>query len=437
MCRSSFQRSNRRLDLSMDITPETEDFIRIHRDSDVRRLALSAGKPAGVDLQFAFNQIEGRQTARRKLPAWYDVDGIVYPPHLNMEQCSSEETAEYKAGLALPVAQDNNLKNVLIDITGGFGVDFSFMSRRFDRAVYIEKNADLCEIASRNFRLLGLGNVDVVNQDSVEFLSDFHSGTETFVTVFADPARRDVHGRKMVSISDCEPDVLSLFPIFDSIADRIILKLSPMLDWHEAVREIDSAGSRTTCGFKAVEVHAVAVKNECKELLIIIEPSNSQFDDVKEPVLRLVCASNRKMFSCLADDVMAQTPLAEAASLVEGLYLYEPNAAVMKIGCFAAIASQYNVKAVGHNSHLFVSSEFIEDFPGRKFEITAVSSMNKKEVRKALRDIRQANVAVRNFPMRAEELRRRLKVSDGGDAYIFGTTVTGGQHVLIITKKIS
>ncbi len=423
--------------MSMDITPQTIDFIRIHRDSDVRKLALSAGKPVGVDLQFALNQIEGRQTARRKLPAWYKVDGVVYPPHLNMEQCSSEDTAEYKALLASSSIRNYGLKNVLVDITGGFGVDFSFMSRRFDWAVYVERNADLCEVARHNFGLLGIENAEVINQDSVGFLSNFHRDADTLITLFADPARRDIYGRKMTSISDCEPDVLSLFPIFDSMADRIILKLSPMLDWHEAVRELDSVGSRTMRGFKVFEVHAVAVRNECKELLLVIEPSNGRFDSIKEPVLRLVSACNGTSFECYADEMAAQVPVADTSGVIEGRYLYEPNAAVMKIGCFPAIAQRYGIKAVGRNSHLFISAELIEDFPGRKFQITAVSSMNKKDMKHVMRGVSKANVSVRNFPMRAEELKRRLKVRDGGDTYIFGTTITGVRHVLIITKKIS
>lgn len=399
---------------------ETRQFIFLHRDDDVRQLALLTSRHPNVEMPFALDQIRGWQTARTKLPSWANVKGIVYPPHLSMEQCSSEATALYKAQLA-------GRGRRYVDLTGGFGVDFSFMSRSFEERVYVEQNERLCDLAKENFPLLHL-EADVVHDDSVEFLRVMDEAD----VVFMDPARRDAMGNRTYGIADCTPNVLALAPLLQQKAKRVILKLSPMLDWHKGVEDLRGAfikcqpsGSRLLL---PTEVHIVSVGNECKELLIVME------QEEEERPLRLFCVNDHQRFCCEASSdttVTVVTPLA-------GQYLYVPNASVMKAGCFGAVCSQFGVGLLGANSHLFCSEKpLLDAFPGRCFEILDVSTMNKKELRKSLSGISQANISVRNFPLSVMELRKKLKLREGGDTYIFATTTAQRSHVLLICKRMA
>ena len=395
-----------------------EEFIREHRHDDVRQLALQAARYPDIDMQQALQQIAGWQTACTKLPEWAATDGIIYPPRLSMEQCSSEATAKYKAKVLDPSP------STVIDLTGGFGVDFSYMARGFQKAVYVERQPHLCEAARHNFQLLGLENAEVVCGDGVEYLknlpSPFHPPST--LTIFLDPARRDENGKKTYAISDCTPDVVALKDLLLEKAGRVMIKLSPMLDWHKAVDDLG----------EVVEVHIVSVDNECKELLLVL---------AKKPVapLRVVCANIRhdaetELFEFFPSNDNLSIPLFPA--LRERDFLYEPNASIMKAGCFAEVAHRFGVQPTGSNSHLFLSPQFIPDFPGRKFQIEQVTSMNKKELKHAIGGLTKANITVRNFPLSVAELRKRLKLADGGDTYIFATTLGEKDHVLLITKQI-
>ncbi len=395
-----------------------EEFIREHRHDDVRQLALQAARYPDIDMQQALQQIAGWQTARTKLPEWAATDGIIYPPRLSMEQCSSEATAKYKAKVLDPST------STVIDLTGGFGVDFSYMARGFQKAVYVERQPHLCEAARHNFQLLGLENAEVVCGDGVEYLknlpSPFHPPSPR--TIFLDPARRDENGKKTYAISDCTPDVVALKDLLLEKARRVMIKLSPMLDWHKAVDDLG----------EVVEVHIVSVDNECKELLLVL---------AKNPAasLRVVCANIRhdtetELFEFIPSNDNLSIPLFPA--LRERDFLYEPNASIMKAGCFAEVADRFGVQPTGSNSHLFLSPQFIPDFPGRKFQIEKVTSMNKKELKHIIGGLTKANITVRNFPLSVAELRKRLKLADGGDTYIFATTLGEKDHVLLITKQI-
>ena len=395
-----------------------EEFIREHRNDDVRQLALQAARYPDIDMQLALQQIAGWQTARTKLPEWAATDGIIYPPRLSMEQCSSEATAKYKAKVLDPSP------STIIDLTGGFGVDFSYMARGFQKAVYVERQPHLCEAARHNFQLLGLENAEVVCGDGVEYLKNLPSpfNAQSPLTIYLDPARRDENGKKTYAISDCTPDVVALKGLLLEKAGRVMLKLSPMLDWHKAVDDLGDV----------VEVHIVSVDNECKELLLVLE---------KNPAapLRVVCANIRhdtetELFEFFPSNDSLSTPLFPA--LRERDFLYEPNASIMKAGCFAEVADRFGVQPTGSNSHLFLSPQFIPDFPGRKFQIEQVTSMNKKELKRAIGGLTKANITVRNFPLSVAELRKRLKLADGGDTYIFATTLGEKDHVLLITKQI-
>ena len=402
----------------MLINEKTWEYICQHADDDVRKLALLGCRDAEVHLTMALQQIAGRQTARKKLPSWAAIDGLVYPPHLNMEQCSSEQTARYKAQIA-------GKGETFIDLTGGFGVDFYWMSQGFSRRIYVEQDTTLCEVAEHNFRLLGL-DCSACCCDTATYLTE----VEHADVVFLDPARRNVYGGRTYGIEDCSPNVLELLPMLLGKADRIVLKLSPMLDWRKAVSDLK----------KVTEVHIVSVDNECKELLLVLENKDSS-------CLRLCCVDNECCFEsvstlqtgCLktANNSFqrCKQPVSSMGTTTDQ-YLYEPNASIMKAGCFAELEQRFAVRQLSANSHLFLSAVEIGDFPGRRFSILSVSSMNKKELSTSLSTVERANIAVRNFPLTAEQLRRKLKMKDGGDVYIFATTLANGAHRLFFCRKI-
>ena len=504
----------------------TLGFIRQHQDDDVRQLAFLGSKYPEVDMPFALDQIRGRKMARVKLPRWASIDGIIYPPHISMEQCSSEQTALYKAELAArllglsPSSSENgeekekeseNASNLhlseicefagkgavdsefakneatckkqqilteskenvneikeephegdfseetgFVDLTGGFGVDFSYIASRLGvKSMYVERQAHLCEAAKENFGRLGLKNAIVKNGDGIEVLHSFASKKEAAASdslgitedqpqsllktnlglklIFIDPARRDDAGNKVVSLKDCTPDVTLLQEEMLSKADYIIIKLSPMLDWHRAVSELSCVK----------EVHIISVNNECKELLLVLSARNmgvmeasSADGEVKHAGnLRIYCVNDAQSFVCDELDMESSSVRIAPPVLEEMQYLYEPNASLMKAGCFSVLSERYGARMLSKNSHLFVSMEPIEDFPGRSFRIIAISSFNKKELKRYLSGITKANIATRNFPLSVAELRKRLKLKDGGETYIFATTLSDESHVLVITEK--
>ena len=489
----------------------TFDFIRQHQDDDVRQLAFLGSKYPEVDMPFALDQIRGRKMARVKLPRWASIDGIIYPPHISMEQCSSEQTAFYKAELAArllglsPSSSENgeekgkeseNASNLhlseicefagkgavdsefakneatckkqqilteadrnvneikeephegdfseeigFVDLTGGFGVDFSYIASRLGvKSMYVERQTHLCEAAKENFGRLGLKNAIVKNGDGIEVLHSFASKKEAAASdslgitedqsqsllktnlglklIFIDPARRDDAGNKVVSLKDCTPDVTLLQEEMLSKADYVIIKLSPMLDWHRAVSELNCVQ----------EVHIISVNNECKELLLVLSARNMGN-------LRIYCINDAQSFVCDEMEMEESSVKIAPSTLEEMQYLYEPNASLMKAGCFGVLSERYDARMLSKNSHLFVSREPITVFPGRSFRIIAISSFNKKELKRHLSGITKANIATRNFPLSVAELRKRLKLKDGGETYIFATTLSDESHVLIITEK--
>ena len=397
----------------------TAEFIREYRERDIRQLALQANRFPDVDMPYALDQIQGWQIARRKLPKWAACDGVIFPPHLSMEQCSSEPTAQYKLNLAMEWAERVGHASSMTDLTGGFGVDFSFTSCAFAAATYVERNEQLCHIVEHNLPLLGLNNATVVCADAVEYLSTVEPQT----MLFLDPARRDEHGAKTVMLADCTPDVVQLLPKLLEKSRFTMLKLSPMLDWHKAVDDLQGT---------VREVHIVSVGGECKELLLVLST-------VVESELKVYCAD----LSIASDpsSLFVYTPGSSAPvansklKIQNSKFVHEPNASIMKAGCFDELAAAYGVSPVSRNSHLFLSDEPIEDFPGRSFVVERVTTMNKGELRKALVGIEKANIATRNFPLTVAELRKRLKIKDGGDVYIFATTTAEGEHLLLISRK--
>lgn len=380
----------------------TKDYIKKHAEGDVRQLALQGTKDPEVDLTFALEQIAGRQKAKTKLPSWAETEGIIYPPHLSMEQCSSEQTARYKASIVGDRA-------LVVDLTAGFGVDLAFISQGFKRAVHVERQPQLCAISSENYQLLGLNHIEVVCGDGIDYLHQLGHAD----LIFMDPARRDEHGGRTYGIADCTPNVLELRDELLEKADRVMLKLSPMLDWRKAVEDLGNVS----------EVHIVSVDNECKELLLIMEK--------EEKPLKVICVNNGSIF-----EVKGESQRGISYSEGERRYLFEPNASVMKAGCFDELQSRFPVVQLDKNSHLFIADKDIDDFPGRRFIIERTTSMNKRDLKAALEGISKANVTVRNFPISVAELRKRLKLKEGGEVFIFATTVEGNSHQLFICRKI-
>lgn len=404
----------------MKISPETQLFIREHQSDDVRTLALQAKKYPNVDMPTAITQIAGRQIAAEKIPSWKEIEDIWYPKHLSMEQCSSEITARYKASLL----QGDSLT----DLTAGFGIDCSFLAAGFQSVTYVERQEELCEIAAHNFPILNLNHITVRNEDGVAHLK----AMSPIDCIFLDPARRNEHGGKTVAISDCEPDVAKLEELLLSKAKLVMVKLSPMLDLSLALKELKHTQ----------EVHIISVNNECKELLLLLGQDTPE--EIPIHCVNLSTKSEQKIQGKQKEQreqhfvfTREQEQRSECTytDTLEN-YLYEPNASLLKAGAFRSIATAYPVKKLHPNSHLYTSDSLITDFPGRTFRIVSQCSFNKKEIKESLADLKKANLTVRNFPASVAELRKRISLTEGGETYLFASTLNNGQKVLIRCEKV-
>lgn len=400
----------------MEISPETQQFIREHLSDNVRTLALQAKKYPDVDMPTAITQIAGRQTAAEKIPSWKEIEDIWYPKHLSLEQCSSEITARYKASLLQGES--------LTDLTAGFGIDCSFLADGFKSATYVERQKELCEIAAHNFTILNLNHITVRNEDGVAYLQTM----SPVDCIFLDPARRNEHGGKTVAISDCEPDVAELEELLLSKANRVMVKLSPMLDLSLALKELRHTQ----------EVHILSVNNECKELLLLLgqEPPAEQNPPEEVPIhcVNLFTKGvQEKQHFVFTREQEQRSKCMYTDTL--GSYLYEPNTSLLKAGAFRSIAAAYPIKKLHPNSHLYTSDVLITDFPGRAFRIINQCSFNKKEIKESLSDLKKANITVRNFPATVAELRKRINLAEGGDTYLFASTLNNGQKILLRCEK--
>lgn len=383
---------------------DTRQFIEEHLNDDVHELALKHSN-AKVDMALALRQIEARQLLRKKVPSWSANPELLFPSHLSIEQCSSEASANYKASLMKGES--------FADLTGGLGIDCYYISQNFQHSDYVEHNPELCALARHNYEVLGAKTM-VVHNDSAEV---FLNQCEPLDCLFIDPARRDVHGRKVVSVSDCTPNVVDLQDLMLRKAKRVMVKLSPMLDISQALKELRHVK----------EIHVVAVSNECKELLFIMERA---FDD--EPTYTCVNLETRQPAVTFRMEEERVAILQLAKEPIR--YLYEPNAALMKGGCFKLLSQRFDVQKLHRNSHLYTSEKLIENFPGRIFEINDWAIYGKKA--KALLDgIDKASIAVRNFPMTVAELRKKLKIGDGDKVFLFATTLSDERKVIILTHK--
>ena len=427
------------------IADSVKEFIEKHLKDDVHRLAL-AKFPEGIDREFVIRQIHARQVLSKKLPSWAENDELVFPKKLSLEQCSSELTAKYKATLLSTKSHEitrrefsedscslADEKRILIDLTGGMGVDTAFLSDNFDKTYYVEMQEELCEIAKHNFKVMNK-NIEVVNDNAEHFLTI----CDEVDCIYLDPARRDEYGRKMVSLHDCSPDVVELHDLLLKKAKRVLVKVSPMLDIEMVKKELKDI----------TEIHVVAVRNECKEILICQRTTDNgqQTCENSENCLQMIAVDLRENWNFAFtenEELEAQWTLADNV----GRYLYEPGAACMKAGCFKLLSQRYGLDKLHRNSHLYTSDDLIPDFPGRIFEVVNVVPFDKKtkkniwtldfeDAKKGSATFKKANVAVRNFPLSAEELKKNLGLQDGSDFYIFGSTMKGEKKVVVLTKKV-
>ena len=389
-------------------TPQIQAFIDAHRDDDPAQLMLQAARYPDVDVRFAAEQIAARKQIRMKLPEWYALPSLIMGGRVPAEQCSSQQTAEYKRRLVVG--------NSLADMTGGMGVDLYYMSKGLQKAIYVERQSHLCEAARHNFEALHVDNVEIVEGDAL-------SVAPSADTIYLDPARRAMNGSRVYDLEDCEPNVVTLREELLGRCCRLVVKISPMADLKRVLRQMPGIS----------EVHVVAVKGECKELLLVLDSVDKQ---VSKGDVKIYCVEykNERMseftFSLEEEE---QSVSSFADSLCR--YLYEPNVSIMKGGAFRCVGNRYELKKIEVNSHLYTSDVLQEGFPGRIFEIDEVLPFSSKCLKTLKRSIPKANITARNFPLTADALRVKTGIKDGGDIYLFATTLKGGESCLLRCHK--
>lgn len=389
---------------------KTKLFIKEHLHDDIHQLALQAKRYPDIDLAFAIQQLTGRQKMQYKVPAFFRNDNILYPVRLSLEQASSEITAKYKSTLCKG--------KTFADLTGGLGIDCFFISENFETATYVERQENLCEIAKNNFFALGAKNIEIVNDEAENYIEK----TDSIDCIYLDPARRSNNGKKLVLLSDCEPDVQKLTPVLLQKAKQILIKLSPMLDISSAIHDLSNIS----------EIHIVAVENECKEILLLIQKQKNT--DIKIRTINFLKNNTKQLFEYNLPK--ESSAIVKYTSEIKK-YLYEPNAAIMKSGAFKLIAEKFGLEKLHTNTHLYTSNNYEADFPGRTFEVINTWPNSKKEWKKLSEKINKANISIRNYPIPADELRKKLKLSDGGNSYLFACTLANNEKVIIECHKTS
>ncbi|QDK83747.1 SAM-dependent methyltransferase [Spirosoma sp. KCTC 42546] len=388
---------------------------------DVRTLLLRPN-PTALDLKKLASQIVARQKAKEKLPSWYANDQLIFPPALSVEQASSERTARYKASLVQG--------ELLVDLTGGMGVDTWAFAQQVNQVVYIEHQPELAALAAHNLPLLGLENVTVQTGNGLALLenptpntSQVSSSTKQADWIYLDPHRRDEQGGRVVSLENCEPDITQPGTVSAllKLARKILIKTSPLLDINLAVRQLS--------GF-VESVHIVALQGEVKEILFTLSNQLITKDNIKFNTVNLLNDKDILLQFQWQDELTANVQLGDPQR-----YLYEPNAAVLKAGAFRLVASRFGLTKLAPNSHLYTSNELKPDFPGRIFLLQEICKPDQKALKMAVPDLK-ANLTVRNFPQTVAELRKKLSLREGGSVYILATTLLNGEKRLLITRKI-
>lgn len=389
-----------------------KEFIQEHLTDNTDKLLLNASRYPGIDVPYAVSQITARRQIKDKLPSWYANDNIVFPSRLSAEQCSSETTACYKQRLITG--------DCVCDLTGGLGIDSCYFARKAKKVIYIERFPEYCAAAQSNFRVLGINNIQILNADARELAE-----TLTAETFYIDPARRADGNKRVFALADCEPDVIQLKPILLEHAQRLIVKISPMADIDETLRLLP----------ETTEVHVLSVKNECKELLFILE----NHPHIPQRQVTIHAANYKTDGDC---QLFTFTPDEEKAAELHTTttiqkYLYEPHAALLKSGAFKLTAIRFGMQKLHRHSHLYTSNDTCPDFPGRQFIVHDVFVFSGKLLKQLHKTIPQANITTRNFNLSVADLRKRSGIREGGDVYLMATTLDNGEQVLISCRKIN
>ena len=386
-------------------------FIKEHANDDLTQLLFSANRYPDIDMPFAVEQIRARRYIREKLPTWYADDTLLFPSKIAVEQCSSEQTARYKQRL---IRDENHL----CDLTGGLGVDTYYFAQKVNQVSYVERSKACFDIAIYNFQQLNIKNINGYNEEAGSIFKKLQS-----VDIFyIDPARRGEGNRRVFALSDCEPDLVKLLPFMLSKTPKVIAKLSPMLDIRHTLALLPETR----------EIHVVSVKNECKELLFVLQRGIEN----REPDIQCVNFTTEGEEQSFRFSLSDEQSSACAMSNSVQTYLYEPNASILKAGGYKQTAIRFGIEKLQKNSHLYTSDQLIPSFPGRIFQIQEVFPYNGKLCKTIQRLIPQANISTRNFPLPANELRLRTRIADGGDTYLFATTLACDKKALIQGKKI-
>lgn len=386
------------------LNQEVQEFLETNYHKDTAEIALKASPfPEISSLELA-TQLGGKKKALKKLPKWFKTRGIIYPHGLNIEQTSSQITAQYKASL---IKGEN-----LADLSAGLGIDSFYFSEKIKTVYHCEINKELSEIASHNLELLGARNINFIQQDAIEFLK---SSQENFDWLYIDPSRRSENGGRVFRLVDCEPNVPLHLDLLLSRSKKLMLKTSPLLDISAGLEELG----------KVQEIHIIAVKNEVKELLWILTSQPS-------PLLIKTINFTGNSLEKFEAEIVGQEPIHIAPPQS---FLYEPNAAIMKSGLFSSLATSYELGKLHPNTHLFTSIE-LKDFPGRRFKILEQLAYNRKKINKKI-GRSKANISIRNFPESVANLRKTFKIKDGGDVYLFFTTLENERKVVLICEKIT
>ena len=391
----------------------TEQFIREHLKADVRTLALSA-HPDGVDMQYALTQISGWQAARLKVPLWAATEGIVYPRHLSLEQCTSQYIAQYKASFI-----ENRLGSgfKMADITGGMGVDCFFISRSASKVYYNEMSAELCDCA----RAMGRPEIEISCSTAEDYIASLTA--DSLDLIYLDPARRGDAGRKLVSISDCQPDTVALQDDLLRIAPNVMVKLSPMLDISRALTELKHVSS----------AFIVGLEGECKEITLLMQRGFNSEPTITAVDIKADGTPESAVSSAKSADNALPLPIAYPQQLQPGTFISEPSAPYMKSALFRTIAARTGTALLHPDTHLFWSKEKPENFPGRTFQLAGIIPFDKRSLSALTKT--QANLSVRNFPESAPALQRRLKLRDGGPRYLIATTLSDNKKIILDLRR--
>ncbi|MFA7132462.1 MAG: SAM-dependent methyltransferase [Bacteroidales bacterium] len=389
---------------------EEKEFIKQNIEANTTKLLLQA-TIENIDIKLCVTQIEGIKKAEEKFPSLIQSNELIYPKKINLEQTSSEQTAKYKASI-FP------LDSTLRDLTSGFGIDDIFFAQKLKKVYYHELDLTLAEIAEYNFQELGLTNIEVIKGNSLNMLKEL----EPTDIIYLDPSRRDENQKKVFLLEDCQPYVVDILPKLFEKANTIALKLSPMLDIKQAIREL----------INIKEIHIISVKNECKELFIVLEKGYN--NEIEYHCINI--ETNQQTNQFIFKNSQTPPQLAPKSQLQRGVYLFEPNSSVMKAGGYHEICEHFEVRKLAPHSHLFVSEKLIEDFPGRRFIIKTILPYNNKIIKTLSTRFPKANITIRNFPQNVSEIRKRTSVKEGGEEYLFFTTNSENEKIIISCEKL-